>query len=78
MSLFVLHLHKVVSYPALCRGNHYLQVRHHQAYVVGSCVERPTQEVDVHTVKGQALADLIAGRINTNITTLRVGVGYVF
>jgi hypothetical protein len=51
MSLFVLHLHKVASHPALCGGNRYLQVRHHQAYAVGSCVERPTRKVDVHTVR---------------------------
>jgi hypothetical protein len=50
MSLFVLHLHKVVTHPALCRDNHYLQVGRHQAYAVGSCDERPTQEVDVCTV----------------------------
>jgi hypothetical protein len=51
MSLFVLHLHKVASYPALCGGNRYLQIGRHQAYTVDSCVERPTQEVDVHTVR---------------------------
>jgi hypothetical protein len=53
MSLFVLHLHKVVTHLALCRDNHYLQVGRHQAYAVDSCVERPTREVDVRTVKIQ-------------------------
>jgi hypothetical protein len=51
MSLFVLHLHKVVAHPALCRDNRYLQIGRHQAYVVGSYVERPTREVDVRTVR---------------------------
>jgi hypothetical protein len=49
MSLFILHLHKVVTHPALYRDNRYLQVGRHQAYVVGSCVEMPTREVDVCT-----------------------------
>jgi hypothetical protein len=51
MSLFVLHLHEVVTHPALCRDNRYLQIGCHQAYAVGSCVERLTQEVDVHTIR---------------------------
>jgi hypothetical protein len=66
------------------QDNCYLQIRRHEAYVVGSCVGRLTQEVDVHTVriqysvsaregsKGQALADLIAERITTNVATLSV------
>jgi hypothetical protein len=29
-------------------------------------------------VKGQALADLIAERINTNVATLHASMGYVF
>jgi hypothetical protein len=49
MPLFVLHLHKVVAHPALCRDNRYLQIGRHQAYAVGSCVESPTREVDVRT-----------------------------
>jgi hypothetical protein len=51
MSLFVLHLHKVVAYPALYGDNRYLQIGRHQAYADSSCVERPTKEVDVHTVR---------------------------
>jgi hypothetical protein len=51
MSLFVLHLHKVVAHPALCRDIRYLQIGRHQAYDVGSCVERPTPEVNVRTVR---------------------------
>jgi hypothetical protein len=50
MSLFVLHLHKVAAYLALCRDNRYQQIGHHQAYVVGSCVERPAREMDVRVV----------------------------
>jgi hypothetical protein len=84
MSLFVLHMHKVAAHLALCRDNHYLQIGHHQAYVVGSHVERLAWEMDVHAVRirysvptrkvvmGQALADLIAERINSNIATLSV------
>jgi hypothetical protein len=51
MSLFVLHLHKVAAHLALCRDNRYLQIGHHQAYADGSCVERPTREMDVRTVR---------------------------
>jgi hypothetical protein len=51
MYLFVLHLHKVATHPALYRGNHYLQVGRHLAYDVGSCVERLPREVDVRTVR---------------------------
>jgi hypothetical protein len=51
MSLFVLHLHKAMVHPALCRDNHYLQIGCHQAYAVVSCVERPTRKVDVSTVR---------------------------
>jgi hypothetical protein len=51
MSLFVLHLHKVGTHPALCIDNRYLQVGRHQAYAVGSDVERPTQEVDARIVR---------------------------
>jgi hypothetical protein len=84
MSLFVLHLHKVASYPALYGGNRYLQVRHHQAYVVGPVLKGrlgkwmfALSEFDIRyqpvkAVKGQALADLITERINTNIATLSV------
>jgi hypothetical protein len=86
MSLFVLHLHKVAAHLALCRGNRYLQIRHHQAYAVGSYVESQLRkwmfaqsEFDIRyqpakAVKGQALADPITERINTNITTLSVQV----
>jgi hypothetical protein len=84
MSLFVFHLHKVAAHLALCRDNRYLQIGHHQAYAVGSCVERLAREwmialseFDIlyqpaKAIKGQALADLIAERINTNIATLSV------
>jgi hypothetical protein len=85
VSLFVLHLHKVAAHLALCRDNRYLQIRHHQAYAVGSYVERPAREMDVRRLKNiqysvsthkgsqeQALADLIAERNNTNIATLSV------
>jgi hypothetical protein len=76
MPLFVLHLHKVATHPALCRDNRYLQVRRHQTYVVGSCVERLNQEVEVRTIRIRysvsALANLIAEKINTNIATLSV------
>jgi hypothetical protein len=51
MSMFVLHLHKVAAYHALCGDNRYLQIGRHQAYADGSCVERLTQEVDVRTVR---------------------------
>jgi hypothetical protein len=51
MSLFVIHLHIVAAHLALCRDNRYLQIGHHQAYAVGSCVERPTREMDVRTVR---------------------------
>jgi hypothetical protein len=51
MSLFVLHLQKIVTHLALCRDNRYLQVGRHQAYAVGFYVERSTQEVDVRTVR---------------------------
>jgi hypothetical protein len=51
MSLFVLHVHIVAAHLALCRDNRYLQIRHHQAYDVGSCVERPAREMDVHAVR---------------------------
>jgi hypothetical protein len=51
LSLFVLHLHKVATYPALCEDNRYLQIERHQAYADSSCVERPTREVNVCTVR---------------------------
>jgi hypothetical protein len=47
MSMFVLYLHKVVTHLALCKDNRYLQIGHHQAYAVGSRVERSAREMDV-------------------------------
>jgi hypothetical protein len=63
MFLFFLHLHKVVAHPALCRDNRYLQIGRHQAYAVGSCVERSTQEVDVRTVRIQMVPALVMNPI---------------
>jgi hypothetical protein len=67
MSLFVLHLHKVVAYPALCGDNHYLQIRRHQAYADGSYVERLTREVDVCTIRIQYLTSAYEGSQGTSI-----------
>jgi hypothetical protein len=67
MSLFVLHLHKVAAHPALCRDNRYLQIEHHQAYAIGSCVERLTQEVDVRTVRIQYSVSAHEGSQGTSI-----------
>jgi hypothetical protein len=47
----VCHLNKVAAHLALCRDNRYLQIRHHQAYAIGSCLERPAQEMDVRAVR---------------------------
>jgi hypothetical protein len=44
-------MHKVAAHLALCRDNHYLQIGHHQAYAVGSCVERSTREMVLHAVR---------------------------
>jgi hypothetical protein len=67
LSLFVLHLHKVVAHPALYKDNRYLQIRRHQAYVVGSYVERPTREVDVCTVRIQYSVSAHKGSQGTSI-----------
>jgi hypothetical protein len=67
MSLFVLHLHKVAAHLTLCRDNHYLQIGHHQAYAVGSCVERPTQEMDACAVRIQYSVSTRIGSQGTSI-----------
>jgi hypothetical protein len=83
MSLFVLHLHKVAAHPALCRDNRYLQIviKHMlSAPVLKGRLGKwmfAQSEFDIRyqpaeAVKGHALADLIAERINTNIVTLSV------
>jgi hypothetical protein len=82
MPLFVLYLYKAASYLAICRNDCHMQIRRYQAHAIGSCVERPIQkgrlsEFDIRyqptkAVKGQALADLIAKSINTDIAALSV------
>jgi hypothetical protein len=49
------------------RDNRYLQVGRHQAYAVSSCVERPTQEVDVRTVRFQYSVSAHEGSQGTSI-----------
>jgi hypothetical protein len=51
MSMFVLHMHKVAAHLALCKDNRYLQIGHHQAYAIGSCVERSAREMDVRAIR---------------------------
>jgi ribonuclease HI len=83
---FVLHLHKVASHLALCRDNRYLQIGQHQAYAAAPMLKGRLRkwmfalsEFNIRyqpakVVKGQALADLIIERINTNIATLSLRV----
>jgi hypothetical protein len=44
-------MHKAPSYPAVSRDNRHLQIGCYQAHAIGSCVERPTWEVDVCIVR---------------------------
>jgi hypothetical protein len=84
MSLFVLHLHEVASHPALAEiiVIYKSDVIKHMlsAPVLKGRLRKwmfALSEFDIwyqptKAVKGQALADLIAERINTNVTTLSV------
>jgi hypothetical protein len=80
MPLFILYMYQASSYPAISRDNYHLQIGCHKTYAIGSCVERPIGKLSefdiryqpVKVVKGQALADLIAERVNTNIAALSI------
>jgi hypothetical protein len=90
MSLSVLYMHKASSYPDISRDNRHLQIGCHQAHAIGSSAERPTwkwmfalSEFDIRyqpvkAVKRQALADLIAERINTDIAALSLCTGVMY
>ena len=83
-------MYKASSYFALGGNNCYMQIRCHKSHAVGSCPERPTwkwmfalSEFDIRyqpvkAVKGQALADLVADRISTDIAAVFIRAwGYV-
>jgi hypothetical protein len=84
MSLFVLHLHEVVAHPALteiiaiCKSDvikHMLStpvLKGQLGKMMFALSEFNIRYQPTKAVKGQALADLIAERINTNAATLSV------
>ena len=75
-------MYEASTYFAFGGNNCHMQIGCHKAHAVGSCSERPAWEMDVcivrvdiryqpaKAVKGQALADLVADRISTDIVAL--------